>query len=205
MSHRSARVRREDSAHLIKGCDETSAVVVGRDLTAGCFEYLRQIGSPEIGHAEDAQPAGRIIGDGVNRHDVRVLKSREDLRLFTVGTRDLDGDQPPAQVDFLGEIDPGKSPSAQLEDDPETRQLIAGVGEPSIVSRPTGPRLDDRALMVASCIRTARTNRAATGGLRASPDRPRFLELEPGEKLDAIPLRLCDRETRRTAGIRTLE
>jgi len=101
--------------------------VADRDQASGRFKHPREVGSAEIRHAEDAKAAYRIVTDGVHRDNVSVLETSQDLGLVAVGPRYLDGDEPPAQVDLLGEIDVGESASTQLQNDPEARQLVAGV------------------------------------------------------------------------------
>ena len=65
----------------------------------------------------------RVVVNRVDRHDMGVLEPREDPGLVTIGPRYLDGHQPAAQADFLGEVDPSECPTTQLENDAKPRQL----------------------------------------------------------------------------------
>src|SRR5262249_18028862 len=89
----------------------------------------------------DPQTVRGIVADGVHRHDVRVLESREDLRLVSFRPRHLDRHRPPPQVHLLGEIHPREGAPTQLPDDPESRQLVPWPGETPCRSRPAGPLL----------------------------------------------------------------
>jgi hypothetical protein len=89
--------------------DQASAVVSNPGRTSSGFQHLRQVGSAEIRHAQHAKAAYRIIADRMDGHDMSVLKARQDPGLVSVRLRYLDRDEPLTEVDFLGEIDPGKS------------------------------------------------------------------------------------------------
>ena len=119
-----ARLRGEAPADLVEGLDEASTVVVRRDETAGGLEHLGEIRPAEIGHAQHAQTAFRVVADRVHRHDVGMLEPRKDLRLVSVGPRHLDGHRPAAQADLLGEVNPRECAAAQLEDDAKAREHV---------------------------------------------------------------------------------
>ena len=51
----------------------------------GGFQHFGEVGPPKIGHAQNPVSGGRIRMNGEDRHDVRMLKFREDLRLVTLG------------------------------------------------------------------------------------------------------------------------
>ena len=111
-----------------------------------------------------------------------MLKAREYLRLVSIGTRHLDGDEPAAQADFLGEINPRECASAQLEDDAKSRQKV------------TGPRQLPRCGARCAAGGRARPGRAAGAGAESfawrsdgtRPERPRRLELKAVEQLAAL-------------------
>jgi hypothetical protein len=67
-----------------------------------------------------------------------VLEPRQDPRLVTIRSRHLDRNEPPTQIELLGEIDTGKSASSQLQHDPEACQFLAGARQDSWRTRSTG-------------------------------------------------------------------
>ena len=62
----------------------------------------------------------------VNGDDVRVLQQGQSLRLARADARNLEGDRAIGEVPLEGEEDPGHSPSAQLLDQPEAADGLAG-------------------------------------------------------------------------------
>ena len=79
------------------------------------LEQLSQVGSAEERHAEEPQTGIWLIMDRMNRNDVSVLEPCEDFRLVSVGMRDLQGDQPPAELDLFCEKDVRERTSAKLD------------------------------------------------------------------------------------------
>ena len=125
MGGRHARTVGKLAADLIERFDQASTVVPGRNEPAAGPKHSSEVGTPEIRHAKEALVARRVVADGVYRHDMSMLEPREDPGLVTIGPRYLDGHQPPAQIDFLGEIDPCECPSSQLHDDAKARQFVS--------------------------------------------------------------------------------
>ena len=77
MRHRNGRAIGQFQADLIEGFNQAYAIVACRNKSAGGLEHAREVGSPEIGHAEYTQTACGVIADGVHRHDMTVLKARK--------------------------------------------------------------------------------------------------------------------------------
>ena len=93
------------------------------------IEDLKKRDPAEIRHAEQMKPGGRIGPVRVDGDDVGVLEPRERLRLARTGSRHLERDGPVGQMPLLRKIDPRECASAQLLDQPEPRDRLAGLRE----------------------------------------------------------------------------
>ena len=175
----------EALAEVVEGLHQAAAAVLGRVQAAGGVEDLGEIRAAEIRHAQHAKAGLRVVVDRMHRDDVRMLEACEDLRLFPFGSRYLDGDQPASQMDLLGQVDACECAPAQLPDDPEARELISRVGEPSrgfatLSIRAPGGRKSPLVRW-----RTARGLRGSSVGLLAS-DRCRFSPGNPRRPIDIL-------------------
>ncbi len=75
------------------------------------------------------QPGRRVDPVRVHRHDVGVLEPRQGLRLARAAPRDLERHRPIGQLALLGQEDPGERPAAQLLDQQEPGDRLAGFGK----------------------------------------------------------------------------
>ena len=89
------------------------------------FQHPRQAGAAKVRHAHDAHARGGVLVRGIDRHDVRVLKLGQRLRLVAVDGRDLDDDRPPRQGGLLGQKDPREGAAPKLLAKVEAQHLLA--------------------------------------------------------------------------------
>ncbi len=110
----------------------------GPDL--GPVEDLEERDPAEVGHAEQMQAGGRVGPVGIDGNDVGVLQPRQGLRLARAGPRHLEGNGPIGQMLLLGQVNPRECTSSQLLDQPETRDRLAGLGQPgAALASPSRP------------------------------------------------------------------
>ena len=93
------------------------------------IEQPGQRGAAEIGHAQRAQAAGRVVLDGVERDDVGVLQARQRQVLAGLAGRELEDDRPVAQRKLAGQEDPALRSAAELGQEQEVAQRFAGRGK----------------------------------------------------------------------------
>jgi hypothetical protein len=98
-------------------------------LEARLGQDLGQRDPAEVGHAQQVQPRGRVDPVRVDRDDVRMLQPRQRLRLARADPRHLQCDGPVRQLPLLRQEDPGERAAAQLLDEPEAGDRLAGLGQ----------------------------------------------------------------------------
>ena len=91
---------------------------------------MGQRGAAEVRHAHRLHRAGLV--DGVDRHDVGVPQPGELLRLVGRDGRHLQDDEPVGQGFLLGQEHPGERPAADLLDEVEVEEPLAGGGEQGV-------------------------------------------------------------------------
>ncbi|GAC1471903.1 MAG: hypothetical protein NVSMB9_18520 [Isosphaeraceae bacterium] len=111
---RSDRGRLKTSAHLIQRFHEASTTGGGGSFRPGCLKHLLQIRPPQVRHAQEPKPGLRVVVQGVDGNNVRMLKSGEHLGLIPLGARDFERDETMAQLELLRQKDDRKRSSPQL-------------------------------------------------------------------------------------------
>lgn len=91
------------------------------------LQHLREVRAAQIGHAEQAETALRIVMNGVNRHDMRMLKASQGLRFVTEGFRDFQRDLTIRKLKLLSEIDSRESAPAKLGNELKSREDVADI------------------------------------------------------------------------------
>ena len=142
----------------VQQLDEVGARAGGPDRRI--IEDLEERDPAEIGHAEQVQTGRRVGSVRVDGDDVGVLEPRQRLRLTRAGSRHLQGDGPVGQMLLFREIDPRECASAQLLDQPEPRDRLAGLRERSSVAA------GSRAIPVRGPGRSGRESRGLPGTSR---------------------------------------
>ncbi len=106
-----------------------------RGLRLHRLEQLAQGGAAEIGHAKGPEPAGRIVPDGVKRHNMSVLQPRQRQvfvglagRLF-VSCGQLENNGAVAERKLAGQKDPAVGAAAELGEQQKIVQDFSGSGE----------------------------------------------------------------------------
>jgi len=87
---------------MVEGFDQAAAIAASWFESACRSQHFGEIGTAEIGHAQDAQAGALIVANRVHRDNVSVLKLSEDLRLISLRLRYLDRHQPVTKIHLRG-------------------------------------------------------------------------------------------------------
>ena len=101
----------------------------GADRAEGSARSLLERHPAEERHAEQVEIGRRVGPIGVDGDDVRVLEPGERLRLFRSGPGHFEGHRAVGELAFSGQEDPGERAPAELLDEVEAGDGLAGLGE----------------------------------------------------------------------------